>query len=549
MHSIRQRTRHAVITALLTSALSVTGLTVMAPQASAVPVGVSAEDIVKDCADAKLIYYPDPPADPNAPDHYPECRFTYRSSEQVWDDPVIPDALSDNSRPRPVARACGDSGGSVGVSGSKTSSMSFNFTLDLGTKRKFGDWEAAIGPKLGWSWSWSTTDTYQNSVTVPAWGVGWITVRRPLIKAVVDIAAEYSSNDVRRASKAVIYVPDKSRPYDWVLNSRPMSDWEISKFCGGGNGGDNVAYTESTSYRSSYGDFRIWLPSQYRTFNAHSGKCMSVRDGSKNNGAVLVQEACDLKVPALQRWTRTKQSDSSFLYQNDSTKKCADLSGDKASDWVSLQQQGCSANAAQQSWAIMRVTVKIPPYYDEQPAYYFFNKKSGKCMALDHDNLLSNNAPVQQYTCGDLPKPKNVVSYDIWSAGGNAPYKNLLSGRCMDLGGTIPGGGLVVQKSCNGKASQKWNAVKRNGGWHSILNNNGQCLTVPYNNGTPPGENTQLMWWGCETRWDSGNQLWSINPVSGNYTFSNQWTKLCLAPHSSDVTKDGGRVTIRRCVS
>ena len=60
--------------------------------------------------------------------------------------------------------------------------------------------------------------------------------------------------------------------------------------------------------------------------------------------------------------------------------------------------------------------------------------------------------------CGQ--DPPTTKTYDMWSAGGKAPYKNLLSGKCLAIGPTVPNGGLVVQRTCDGGAAQKWNAVK-----------------------------------------------------------------------------------------
>ncbi|MFJ3501666.1 MULTISPECIES: RICIN domain-containing protein [unclassified Streptomyces] len=72
-------------------------------------------------------------------------------------------------------------------------------------------------------------------------------------------------------------------------------------------------------------------------------------------------------------------------------------------------------------------------------------------------------------------------------------------------------------------------------GFYWIKAGNGSCLTVPYNNGTPPGNGTQLFWWPCETRWSSSSQLWNVIPVdqcgrTRAYYFINQWTGKCLTP-------------------
>ncbi|MFD8611176.1 hypothetical protein [Streptomyces sp. NPDC059631] len=88
-------------------------------------------------------------------------------------------------------------------------------------------------------------------------------------------------------------------------------------------------------------------------------------------------------------------------------------------------------------------------------------------------------------------------------------------------------------------------------GYHGIKASNGKCLTVPYNNGIPPAAGTQLFWWGCESRWFSGNQMWDIIPtkveVSGTsrtaYAFVDQWTGQCLAVDPATAITAGGKVT------
>lgn len=73
-------------------------------------------------------------------------------------------------------------------------------------------------------------------------------------------------------------------------------------------------------------------------------------------------------------------------------------------------------------------------------------------------------------------------------------------------------------------------------------------------NGTPPGDGTQLFWWPCETRWSSGSQLWNIIPVNvdGNgqtrgYYFINQWTGKCLTLDPATVSAKVGKVTQAAC--
>ncbi|MGW2787656.1 phosphatidylinositol-specific phospholipase C domain-containing protein [Streptomyces populi] len=151
----------------------------------------------------------------------------------------------------------------------------------------------------------------------------------------------------------------------------------------------------------------------------------------------------------------------------------------------------------------------------------------------------------------------------IWLVNDNKTYVNSLYNRCMVRG---PGfdssntGGLVTQRECQSTppSSHQWGAEKPSydgKGYYWIKASNGKCLTVPYNNGTPPGSGTQLFWWDCETRWFSGSQMWNIIPTklatsTGSrpaYTFINNWTGQCLSMDPATAATAGGKVTQETC--
>lgn len=183
----------------------------------------SPAQVAEDCADPRptqagdIIYWD------------PECYLTFKSSKQVWGEATMPDKLG--SGKSPIAYGC-TSSGSVSVAGTKSSSTSFSFGLDIGGKKKFGDWEASVGPKLGWSWTWSTSDTHTHTAAVPLGSVGWIEVKEPLIEAVVDIDARYDGNKNELVKNAVVRVPDTSRSFAWLYQSRKMTDTELRDICG-----------------------------------------------------------------------------------------------------------------------------------------------------------------------------------------------------------------------------------------------------------------------------------------------------------------------------
>ncbi|MGW3233585.1 phosphatidylinositol-specific phospholipase C domain-containing protein [Kitasatospora sp. NPDC001095] len=151
----------------------------------------------------------------------------------------------------------------------------------------------------------------------------------------------------------------------------------------------------------------------------------------------------------------------------------------------------------------------------------------------------------------------------VWLVNADKTYVDSKYHRCMVRGPEFDrsdSGGLVTQRACQSTppSSHQWGAEKPpydGQGYYWIKANNGKCLTVPYNNGTPPGAGTQLFWWGCETRWSSGSQLWNVIPtqieVGGKrttaYKFINQWTGLCVSVDPATASTAGGKVTQDAC--
>ncbi|MGX2997454.1 phosphatidylinositol-specific phospholipase C domain-containing protein [Streptomyces sp. JNUCC 64] len=154
----------------------------------------------------------------------------------------------------------------------------------------------------------------------------------------------------------------------------------------------------------------------------------------------------------------------------------------------------------------------------------------------------------------------------IWTVNADKTYVDTRFNRCMVRGpefNSAKTDGLVTQRACQSTApvSHQWQAERPSAydgkGYHWIRSSNGKCLTVPYNGGTPPPSGTQLYWWGCETRWYSGSQLWNVIPtqieVGGvrkkAYKFINEWTGKCLTVDPGAASTSGGKVTHDTCPS
>ncbi|MHC3390399.1 phosphatidylinositol-specific phospholipase C domain-containing protein [Streptomyces lavendulocolor] len=160
---------------------------------------------------------------------------------------------------------------------------------------------------------------------------------------------------------------------------------------------------------------------------------------------------------------------------------------------------------------------------------------------------------------------RNAVIIDphqaLWTVSAGKQYvSTIATNRCMVRGDEFEDGqgGLVTQRNCANPApsSHQWTATPPTGhdgkGFHWIKAGNGSCLTVPYNNGTPPGNDTQLFWWPCETRWFSGSQLWNVIPAKQQggpaaFYFVNQWTGKCLTLDIPTSAAKAGKVTQAAC--
>ncbi|WP_224280760.1 phosphatidylinositol-specific phospholipase C domain-containing protein [Streptomyces sp. LS1784] len=185
-------------------------------------------------------------------------------------------------------------------------------------------------------------------------------------------------------------------------------------------------------------------------------------------------------------------------------------------------------------------------------------------VAVDHYQLSDKSGNTPLSVVDELNRDNYVFEPDpaVWVVTDSKQYVSTYnSNRCMVRGDEFPdgSGGLVTQRACANPApsSHQWTATKPNydgKGYYWIKAGNGSCLTVPYNNGTPPGDGTQLFWWPCETQWSSGNQLWNVMPTNidsnGNsrgYYFINQWTGRCLTLDPATTGDKAGKVTQAAC--
>lgn len=185
-------------------------------------------------------------------------------------------------------------------------------------------------------------------------------------------------------------------------------------------------------------------------------------------------------------------------------------------------------------------------------------------VAVDHYQISDKSGLTPVSVVDELNRDNYVFEPHpaVWTVNDAKQYVSTYgTNRCMVRGDEFPdgSGGLVTQRACANPApsSHQWTATKPNydgKGHYWIKAGNGSCLTVPYNNGTPPGDGTQLFWWPCETKWFSGSQLWNVMPTntdsngqSHGYYFINQWTGKCLTLDPGTSTAKAGKVTQAAC--
>lgn len=462
----------------------------------------------------------------------PDCKVVRVYEEKKYAEPpkIIGEPLKN----------CSDVSGAQGYSKSHTIGKSFSWGMSPGLGMGL-----LISANLGWETSESETVEYSSTVYMPAMGIGWLTYKAPMKQARYDIQATYrvdfQPSVTRTVTGGVVSTADSENLQSgWIAKSRAMTENEINQNCPqNGSGTEPNPGTGST-----YGpDYRFWAASQGRWLNSYSNFCLS------NEGSGSKQRACAYPISMNQRFKTSPTSGGYFSLKNTGTGKC--LTGTAGStEGSQVSEATCVSGNFGQNWEVTPIRLKLPPYTETQPGYYFANRANGLCLALHSDELLRDLGRVAFQSCGSLPRtPLEAAKYDQWAVTDKSGYMNRVSGLCLDLGETYEGGGFLVQRKCSASSGQTWKAVAASNGYFTIRNKNGRCLTVPWNDGVAPGENTQLLQWGCATDRDHDNQMWEIDQtaVAGVHTFSSKWTGLCLSPHKNDLTKNGGRVTFRKC--
>ncbi|SMF00781.1 RICIN domain-containing protein [Pseudobacteriovorax antillogorgiicola] len=124
--------------------------------------------------------------------------------------------------------------------------------------------------------------------------------------------------------------------------------------------------------------------------------------------------------------------------------------------------------------------------------------------------------------------------------------------KCVDIiGGVARSGQAVVQRTCDGRATQRWNFVARGNGWSLIQSaaNPELCLDLE-SSSMQPG--SRIIAYRCT---GTSNQLWQITrftfPGTANPEFTaikvGHGSNMCMAPHPSQYYLDRAQLGQYQC--
>ncbi|SHF07267.1 RICIN domain-containing protein [Streptoalloteichus hindustanus] len=128
------------------------------------------------------------------------------------------------------------------------------------------------------------------------------------------------------------------------------------------------------------------LPGGPYTYAAeHSGKCLDVEHGSKDNGAPVIQWTCHGGTN--QGWFNDKLDDNSIVFTNLNSGKCLDVLGESKANEARVVQQTCNGRDSQRWFSI----------HHGSGVYSFQNKNSQKCLTVRGGG--SDGAAIVQADC------------------------------------------------------------------------------------------------------------------------------------------------------
>jgi pectate lyase len=134
----------------------------------------------------------------------------------------------------------------------------------------------------------------------------------------------------------------------------------------------------------------------YTLASGASGKCLDVTGASPDNGALLVQVACNT-VAKDQQWTAVDRSAGRFNLANVNSGRCIDVPSSSTTSGTQLQQYGCGdGTKVNQLWTFTASSAAAGKYLVKSVA-------TGLCIS-DKDGSTAGNNPIVEETCSDVSR-------------------------------------------------------------------------------------------------------------------------------------------------
>ncbi|MFI6504746.1 RICIN domain-containing protein [Nonomuraea typhae] len=448
----------------------------------------SAQDVFNDCQSPRRIRVDRTNEYINVPD----CAVTLK--KDPWQEWGTTEPVGDK------ISAC-EAIGSTTYSRAKSVSHSFGFQLDFALKRPVGDLsnklDGQIGPKLGYSVTWSDTKTWSTTATVDKYHTAWMEVRPKIAKAQFDLRADYGGGERYNFADATVKLPARESREDVVTTRQARMTHEEIERCGGGDQPGGAAV------RHGLTGFLL----------SGSGRAMDLDHGNGNSGTKIQAYTANNSNP--QKWGFYHKGGNIYVMETVLAKSMlVDLHPDNNRTHLIREHGG-----GNQRWEFRSIG---------DGWYQIKNQANPGCLTdVGHGNAL------EEHACrdGDMfqrwkiqpsaftPDPRNGPG-DGGPAHGKVVRLHSATGFAADLKGGNPGDGTIIHAANReaGNTNQDWVLWDKGGGNWLIETNyrGGGVMDVK-----PGGDNFVLPtgdWTLHLIRVHGGdNQLWRFEPAGNGF--------------------------------
>jgi galactose oxidase len=249
-----------------------------------------------------------------------------------------------------------------------------------------------------------------------------------------------------------------------------------------------------------------------------SGKCVQVADGSKADGASIVQSTCRRGSTT---WELVPAGDH-FRVVASHSGACLSVAGGALTPRSAVVQRACTGTD-DQAWTL-------------QPSGKFYRlvaKHSGMCLQVRGD-VEDPGAALVQAQCGGASGQLWTMSDGFLAPGQRARLVSAHSNLCADVAA-----GTAALRACKAGAaarSQSWSLQRSSDGYRIVPERSGKCLTV---HGDSLSDEAPVAQLSCAAK--VASSAWLVRPSGRNLAIVNKHTNRCLDAGTA------GRLVQRTC--